>query len=77
MSAMCRSSVCLESAFKTGELCHVQQSLLSDTNSGECSYLQDMIGALEQLAGKVCDEGSWLGFGVRVPGPDECGWISL
>ncbi|MEW5309099.1 MAG: hypothetical protein WDW38_001009 [Sanguina aurantia] len=53
MSAMCRSSVCLESAFKTGELCHVQQSLLSDTNTGECSYLQDMMGALEQLAGKL------------------------
>lgn len=36
----CRSRACLEAAARAGSFLHVQQSLLSDLNTSEHSYLQ-------------------------------------
>ncbi|KAJ9515956.1 hypothetical protein QJQ45_016863 [Haematococcus lacustris] len=49
----CSQPACLEAAMRAGSFLHVQQSLLSDLQQDECSYLQDTKGALDLLSQRL------------------------
>lgn len=67
----CRSRVCLESALRSGAFLFVQQSLLSDLNANERSYLQvrssalhaaDWCPAMQDIGWRCTEAVVWTGI---------------